>query len=109
MIFDQKYFTCLSTKFEFNNTEDKEILLKLIKDYNSVVNYFYNRICEKEGKLSRIEAFNLESLFCKTKLYYIWLQEEAKFHFKVIYPDDILQRSKTRCFIIHFSMKFLTV
>ena len=85
MIFDQKYFTCLSTKFEFNNIEDKEIFLKLIKDYNSVVNYFYNRICEKEGKLSRIEAFNLGKTLKNIVLpsqFFIGAYKEAKATYK---------------------------
>lgn len=52
-------YTSISTKFEYENEEDKEFVLDLIKNYNSILRYTYNRIYDSKDTLSRKELYNL--------------------------------------------------
>lgn len=52
-------YTAISTKFEYENEEDKEFVLDLIKNYNSILRFIYNRIYDSKDTLSRKELYNL--------------------------------------------------
>ena len=52
-------YTAISTKFEYENEEDKEFVLDLIKNYNSILRFTYNRIYDSKDTLSRKELYNL--------------------------------------------------
>ena len=52
-------YTAISTKFEYENEEDKEFVLDLIKNYNSILRFTYNRIYDSKDTLARKELYNL--------------------------------------------------
>ena len=52
-------YTAISTKFEYENEEDKEFVLDLIKNYNSILRFTYNRIYDSKDTLTRKELYNL--------------------------------------------------
>lgn len=52
-------YTAISTKFEYENEEDKEFVFDLIKNYNSILRFTYNRIYDSKDTLTRKELYNL--------------------------------------------------
>ena len=49
----------IKASIEYENEEDKEFVLDLIKNYNSILRFTYNRIYDSKDTLTRKELYNL--------------------------------------------------